>query len=239
MYYVLLSISVLLNLCFCVCASICEDTFNHMDGVWFCNSARVYACVYVCAHTLTSEVLTRPSWKEQSLASCVHMCRYLHQLQENVPLTQDRHLERVRVWKDVRDVRASEHKKQSQSFEKKNILQHIYCGTFSLKVLCFPNGKIEETNRAPVREQMHSIHKLPWHLQNVNCWHQLPQDRGQREARVEEEQNSMLWRVLLFCFPDGQWIIKFTPGVFHFSYCLKWTELSAWLWTWKDMCMER
>lgn len=53
----------------------------------------------MCAHaqSRTSEVLTRPSWKEQSLASCVHMWRYLHQWQGKFPLTQDRHLQQART----------------------------------------------------------------------------------------------------------------------------------------------
>lgn len=50
--------------------------------------------------SLTSDMLTRPSWKEQSLAFWVHMWRYLHQWQGNEPLTHDRHLqtERQREW---------------------------------------------------------------------------------------------------------------------------------------------
>jgi len=41
---------------------------------------------------LTSELLTRPSWKEQSLAFCVHMWRYLHQWHGKEPFTQERQL---------------------------------------------------------------------------------------------------------------------------------------------------
>lgn len=41
---------------------------------------------------ITSEMLTRPSWKEQSLAFWVHMWRYLHQWQGKEPFTQERQL---------------------------------------------------------------------------------------------------------------------------------------------------
>lgn len=57
-------------------------------------TAQVKALVYEasCRVNLTSELLTRPSWNEQSLAFCVHMCRYLHQWQGKEPFTQERHL---------------------------------------------------------------------------------------------------------------------------------------------------
>lgn len=45
----------------------------------------------------TSEMLTRPSWNEQSLAFWVHTWRYLHQWQGKEPLTQDRQLKQSRV----------------------------------------------------------------------------------------------------------------------------------------------
>lgn len=41
---------------------------------------------------LTSETLTRPSWKEQSLAFWVHTWRYLHQWQGKEPFTHERQL---------------------------------------------------------------------------------------------------------------------------------------------------
>lgn len=41
---------------------------------------------------LTSEALTRPSWKEQLEGSWVHKLRYLHQWQRKALFTQDRHL---------------------------------------------------------------------------------------------------------------------------------------------------
>lgn len=44
--------------------------------------------------SLTSTLLTRPSWKEQSATLLVQMCRYLHQLQGNGLLTHDEHLQR-------------------------------------------------------------------------------------------------------------------------------------------------
>lgn len=44
---------------------------------------------------LTSETLTRPSWKEQSLAFWVHMWRYLHQWHGNEPFTQERQLKQI------------------------------------------------------------------------------------------------------------------------------------------------
>lgn len=47
----------------------------------------------LCGESLTSEMLTRPSWKEQSLAFWVHMWRYLHQWHGNEPFTQERQLE--------------------------------------------------------------------------------------------------------------------------------------------------
>lgn len=40
----------------------------------------------------TSEVLIRPSWKEQVVGSWVHRFRYLHQWQRKALFTQDRHL---------------------------------------------------------------------------------------------------------------------------------------------------
>lgn len=40
----------------------------------------------------TSEVLTRPSWKEQLDGSWVHRLRYLHQWQRKALFTHDRHL---------------------------------------------------------------------------------------------------------------------------------------------------
>lgn len=40
----------------------------------------------------TSEVLTRPSWKEQLEGSWVHRLRYLHQWQRKALFTHDRHL---------------------------------------------------------------------------------------------------------------------------------------------------
>jgi hypothetical protein len=43
---------------------------------------------------LTSEILIRPSWKEQVVGSCVQRLRYLHQWQRKALLTQDRHLQR-------------------------------------------------------------------------------------------------------------------------------------------------
>lgn len=45
----------------------------------------------------TSEMLTRPSWKEQSLAFWVHTWRYLHQWQGKEPFTQERQLKQRRV----------------------------------------------------------------------------------------------------------------------------------------------
>lgn len=41
----------------------------------------------------TSEVLTRPSWKEQLEGSWVHKLRYLHQWQRKALFTHDRHLQ--------------------------------------------------------------------------------------------------------------------------------------------------
>lgn len=45
----------------------------------------------------TSEMLTRPSWKEQSLAFWVQTWRYLHQWQGKEPFTQERQLKDRRV----------------------------------------------------------------------------------------------------------------------------------------------
>lgn len=55
----------------------------------FTASSRVF--VHVCV-PLTSEALTRPSWKEQLEGSWVHKLRYLHQWQRKALFTQDRHL---------------------------------------------------------------------------------------------------------------------------------------------------
>jgi len=70
-------------------------------GMYVCACLTDCPCSRPSACTLTSELLTRPSWKEQSPASCVHMWRYLHQWQGKFPLTQDRHLERVRAAKGI------------------------------------------------------------------------------------------------------------------------------------------
>lgn len=54
------------------------------------SAVKMAACI-LCASP-TSEMLTRPSWKEQSLAFWVHMWRYLHQWHGNEPFTQERQL---------------------------------------------------------------------------------------------------------------------------------------------------
>ena len=83
-------------MCERMCERVCE-----------CMCAHVCVCVRVReqrpafmpnppAWLLTSETLTRPSWKEQSLALWVHMCRYLHQWQGKEPFTHERHLHRYR-----------------------------------------------------------------------------------------------------------------------------------------------
>lgn len=46
--------------------------------------------------SLTSTLLTLPSWKEHSATLLVQMCRYLHQLQGKGLLTHDEHLQRKR-----------------------------------------------------------------------------------------------------------------------------------------------
>lgn len=57
--------------------------------------ASLLLCVCVFFHVyvwLTSEALTRPSWKEQLEGSWVHKLRYLHQWQRKALFTHDRHL---------------------------------------------------------------------------------------------------------------------------------------------------
>lgn len=55
-----------------------------------------YKQIMNCSVNLTSEMLTRPSRKEQSLAFWVHMWRYLHQWHGNEPFTQERQLKQKR-----------------------------------------------------------------------------------------------------------------------------------------------
>lgn len=47
--------------------------------------------------SLTSTLLTRPSWKEHSATLLVQMCRYLHQLQGKGLLTHEEHLQKKKA----------------------------------------------------------------------------------------------------------------------------------------------